>query len=84
METFYVEGKVDLTILVDDFRNVKVTKKCLSCMFGFQGGSIHVSKDDVYDDINVVKNSIYQESVSNPNGSIGMSGQGSIGLLATT
>jgi hypothetical protein len=26
---------------------------------GFQGGSIHVSKDDVYDEINVVKNSIY-------------------------
>ncbi len=37
-------------------------------MFGFQGGSIHVSKDDVYDEINVVKNSLYQESISNPNG----------------
>jgi hypothetical protein len=68
METFCVEGKVDLTILVDDFGKTKVTKKCLLYMFGFQGGFIHVFKDDVYDDINVVKNSIYQKYLSNPNG----------------
>ncbi len=36
-------------------------------MFGFQCGSIHFTRDDVYDDNNVVKNSIYQESISNPN-----------------
>jgi hypothetical protein len=37
-------------------------------MFGFQRGSIHVSRHDVYDDNNVVKILIYQKFVSNPNG----------------
>ncbi len=37
-------------------------------MFGFQHGYTYVSKDDAYDDNNVVKNSVYQEFVSNPNG----------------
>jgi len=59
MTTFYTKGKVDFTILVDDFGNVRVTKKCLSYMFGFQRGSIHVSRDDAYDHNNVVENSIY-------------------------
>jgi hypothetical protein len=59
MATFYIEGKVLLTILVDDFGNVRVTEKCLLYLFGFQCGSIHVSRDDVYNDNNVVKNSIY-------------------------
>jgi hypothetical protein len=58
MATFYVEGKVDLIILVDDFGNAKALEKYLSYMFGFQHGSIHVSKDDVYDG-SVVKSSIY-------------------------
>jgi hypothetical protein len=53
-------------------------------MFGFQHGSIHVSKDDAYDDNNVVKNSIYQEHVSNPNGVDWISRHGGIRLLATT
>jgi hypothetical protein len=59
MATFYTKGKVDLTILVDDFGNARVTKKCLSYMFSFQRGSIHVSRYDAYDHNNVVKNSIY-------------------------
>jgi len=59
MTTFYAEGKVDLTILIDDYGNVQVTNKCLLYMFGFQHGSIHVSKDDAYDHNNVIKNSIY-------------------------
>jgi hypothetical protein len=37
-------------------------------LFGFQCSYIHVSKDDAYDNNNVVKNSIYQESISNTNG----------------
>jgi hypothetical protein len=59
---------VYLTILVDDYGNARVIKKCLLYMFGFQRGSIHVSGDHAYYDNNVVKNSIYQEFVSNPNG----------------
>jgi hypothetical protein len=35
MATFYVEGKVDLTILVDDYGEAKITKNCLLYMFGF-------------------------------------------------
>jgi hypothetical protein len=34
-------------------------EKYLSYMFGFQHGSIYVSKDDAYNDNSVVKNSIY-------------------------
>jgi hypothetical protein len=68
MATFYVEGKVDLMILIDDFGNTRITKKHLSYMFGFQCGSIHASRDDAFDDNNVVKNSRYQEFVLNPNG----------------
>jgi hypothetical protein len=68
MATYYVEGKVDLMILVDDSRNARVIEKCLLYMFHFQCDSIHVSRNDVYEHNNVVKNLIYQESVSNPNG----------------
>jgi hypothetical protein len=59
MATFYTESKVGLMILVDDFGNTRVTKKCLLYMFNFQHGFIHVSRHDAYDDNNVVKNSIY-------------------------
>jgi hypothetical protein len=60
MTTFYAEGEVDLTILNNDSKNARVIEKCLSYMFGFQHGSINVSRDDVNNDINVVKNSINQ------------------------
>jgi hypothetical protein len=84
MATYYVEGKVDLMILVDDYGNTKITEKCLSYMFGFLCGCIHVSRDDAYDDNNVVKiqytGSLFQILM----GSIGMSRQGGIGLLVTT
>jgi len=35
MATFYVESKVDLTILVDDCGDARVAEKCLSYMFNF-------------------------------------------------
>jgi len=35
MTTFYVKGKVDLTILIDTYGNAKITEKCLLYMFGF-------------------------------------------------
>jgi hypothetical protein len=35
MATFYTEGKVDLSILVDVFGNARIIKKCMSYMFGF-------------------------------------------------
>jgi hypothetical protein len=64
MATFYAKGKVDSTILVDDFGNTRIIKNCLSHMFGFQHDSIHVSRNDVYNDNSVVKNSIYHEYIS--------------------
>jgi hypothetical protein len=35
MAAFYVEGKFDLTMLVDIYGNAKVIEKCLWYMFGF-------------------------------------------------
>jgi hypothetical protein len=35
-------------------------KKCLCAMFGFHMGTVHVSKDKMYDDNNNVIRSIYQ------------------------
>jgi hypothetical protein len=35
MATFYVAGKVDITILIDDSWNAKVIEKYLLYMFGF-------------------------------------------------
>ncbi len=53
MATFYAKGKVDLMILIDAYGNGRITEKCLSYMLGFQCGSIHVSRDDAYDDNSV-------------------------------
>jgi putative sterol carrier protein len=60
MATFHAEGKPNLTMLLADEKFVQVTKKCLCAMFGFLLGSIHVSKDAMYKDNNVVISSIYQ------------------------
>jgi hypothetical protein len=68
METFNIESKVDLTILVNDFGNTRIMEKCLLYMFDFQCVSIHVSGNDAYDHNSVIKNSIYHEFVSNFNG----------------
>jgi hypothetical protein len=35
MATFHVEGKLELTILTDDFGIMHVIEKCLCAMFGF-------------------------------------------------
>jgi hypothetical protein len=68
MATFYVESKVDFMILIDASGNVRITKKCMFYMFGFQPSFIHVFRHDVYNDNNVVINSIYEEFVSIPHG----------------
>jgi hypothetical protein len=47
---------------------MQVFRKSLSYVFGFHLGSIYVFRGDVYDDNNGVKNSLYQESISNPHG----------------
>jgi len=54
-----VEGKVELNVLVDDFGILHVIEKCLCVMFGFHLGTVHVSKDETYDDNNNVIRFIY-------------------------
>jgi hypothetical protein len=60
MVTFHTKGKVKLIIPFDEFGISHVIDKCLCTMFGFDLGTIHISKDDVYDANNNVIISIYQ------------------------
>jgi hypothetical protein len=59
MATFYAQGKLDLTILDDNLGISHVIEKCPCAMFGFQLGTMHISKDDAFDDNNNVTRSIY-------------------------
>jgi hypothetical protein len=54
MATSHVEGKLELTIITDNFGIMHVIEKCLCAMFGFQLGTMHISKDNMCDD-NVTK-----------------------------
>jgi hypothetical protein len=56
MVTIHTKGMQKPTIMVDDFGIVMVTEKCLCAMFNFQFGSVHVSKDDDYDELNMSQN----------------------------
>jgi len=59
-QLFRVEGKIELTVSIDDFGILHVIEKCLCVMFGFHLRIVHVSKDEAYDDNNNVIRSIYQ------------------------
>jgi hypothetical protein len=59
MVTFNAEGKVELIVPINDFGILHISKKCLCAMFGFHSKTIHVSKDELYDDNNNVLKSIY-------------------------
>jgi hypothetical protein len=59
MAIFCVEGWHELIILVDGIDTIVVYKNCLCAMFGFQLGSLHISKDATYDANNNVSNSMY-------------------------
>jgi hypothetical protein len=54
MANFNVKGKVELIVLVDNFKISHVIEKCLCAMFGFHSGLVHVSKDEADDDNNNV------------------------------
>jgi hypothetical protein len=56
---FHVEGWVELIIVVDGIDTIVVFKKCLCAMFGFQLGSLHISKDAAYDANKNVSNLMY-------------------------
>ncbi len=60
MATFHVEEHPKLTILADDFGIAHIIEKCLRVMFGFQLGTVYISKDDAYDDNNNVTIIVYQ------------------------
>jgi hypothetical protein len=68
MATFHTEDKPKLTILSDDYGIAHVTKTCLCAMFGFQLGTMHISKNDAYDDNNNVIRFVYQAPLLNAKG----------------
>lgn len=49
MATFHVDGQLELTISVDEFGTTIASEQCLCAMFGFQCGSLDISKDVAYD-----------------------------------
>lgn len=68
MVTIHTKGMQKLTIMVDDFGVVTMTEKCLCAMFNFQFGSVHVSKDDAYDELNHVTKLTYQPPIASSQG----------------
>jgi hypothetical protein len=64
MAIIHVMGKVEFTILANEFGISHVIKKCLCAMFGLQSNIVHISKDDAYDDNYNVTKSIYQVLVN--------------------
>jgi hypothetical protein len=62
METFYAKGKHKLTILGTDLGVSHVIEKCLCATFEFQPWTMHISKDNAFDDDNNVTRFIYQVS----------------------
>jgi hypothetical protein len=64
MVTFHAKGNVELIIPTNEFGISQMTKKYLCVMFGLQPDTIHISKDDAYDDNNGVTRSIYQVPVN--------------------
>jgi len=63
METFYAKGKHKLTILgYNDLGVSHVIEKCLCATFEFQPRTMHISKDNAFDDDNNVTMFVYQVS----------------------
>jgi hypothetical protein len=58
-QPFHVDGQFELIILVDGIDIIVVFEKCLCVMFGFQLGSLHISKD-----ANNIFGSIYQMPIA--------------------
>jgi hypothetical protein len=54
--------------MVNDFGIIMVLKKWLCAMFNFQFVSVHVSKDDAYDELNHVTKSTYQPPIASSQG----------------
>jgi hypothetical protein len=59
MATFHAIGRLGLTIMVNDSRMASVFKHYLCTMFVFQLGSLHISKDVLYDFNNLVSSLLY-------------------------
>jgi hypothetical protein len=56
MVTFHVVAKLDLTILVVDFRVVQMIENVFYAMFVFQRRSMHISKEASHMEDNVLSN----------------------------
>jgi len=59
----FLEEHPKLTILANDFGIFHIFEKCLCVMFGFQPRTMHISKDDAYDNNNNVIIIVYQVSI---------------------
>ncbi len=60
MATFCAKRQPKLTILIDEYDIITISKQCLCAKFGFQPGSLHISKDVAYDVNNKVSSLMYQ------------------------
>jgi hypothetical protein len=60
MAMFHVEEHLKLTILATEIGIAHIIEKCLCVMFGFRPRTVHISKDDTYDDNNNVTIIVYQ------------------------
>jgi hypothetical protein len=59
MATFHVASYSDFTIMVNESRMTSIFEHCLCAIFIFQLGSLHISKDILYDSYNLVSSSLY-------------------------
>lgn len=57
MATFYVEGRLEQTILVDESDSTIISEQCLCVIF--QVGFLHISKDVTYDVNNNILGLVY-------------------------
>ncbi len=60
MMTFHSVNHLDLNIMVNNLGTTFVFEQCLYIMFTFQLGSLHISKDVLYDFNNLVLSLLYQ------------------------
>jgi hypothetical protein len=60
MMTFHSVNHLDLNIMVDNLGTTFVFEQCFCIMFTFQLGSLHISKDVLYDFNNLVLSLLYQ------------------------
>ncbi len=70
MATFYVEGRLEQTILVDESDSTIISEQCLCVIF--QVGFLHISKDVTYDVNNNILGLVYHVPTTTTQGQQGV------------